>query len=389
MRKLIIRAIIFLAWMFMSSGCARNIEITSGTPTLVLKPLEETTEVSDLSEYISEVELIRMGTDSNVIPSISKLIPTRDCFFLISGGVVFSMSKDGSKIQKIGRVGRGPGEYLSIKDISLDYSGNGLLCLDTDNSIIRYDFSTSMATAKYDPGQTIGYARAVFPISEDQFALFVPNPLDNGSDGNKKFYCLQIYDNSPKLDGKEIEWSGFNADIGFSIPVSMDSDKFILAPTSSTPAIVFKDGEEVGRIFFDFGRKSVPKGYFTKDIGMEWDRISALFEEDRYKFVSSIYFPDGQIYFQAFGKESSLWNFMIDLESKKGIRWQSIGSIAPPVSAIASEDGYLYFPYCEYGMQSSVDENDPLRKYVIGRFGLPRDNASYIVKIKIASRLMD
>ena len=91
--------------MFMSSGCARNIEITSGTPTLVLKPLEETTEVSDLSEYISEVELIRMGTDSNVIPSISKLIPTRDCFFLISGGVVFSMSKDGSKIQKIGRVG--------------------------------------------------------------------------------------------------------------------------------------------------------------------------------------------------------------------------------------------------------------------------------------------
>ena len=369
--------------LLLSAGCKSHHATDTAIPERHFAPLALTREVDEIGEYISDVEMVSLSPVNAPFSGISKLVVTDSCYYLVSGGAVFSISNDGENIQSIGRLGRGPGEYLSIKDITINPSGNELWCLDVTNRVLRFSCPKGDFIGQVDPGSGIGYARAVFPASNESFILYSPNPLDDGS-SHKGYYCLTCYDFNLNVLEKKLEWEAFNADIGFTAPVTREGTLHILAPTSSSPAIVFHNGEEAEHLYFDFGTKGIPAGYFSKDIDQAWRKISDLFEADRYKFVSALYFPDGNVYFQAFGKESSVWNFFLDTKTGKGIRWSSIGGLLPPITALASDDGYLFFPYSDYGLVPAQEERDPLKKYIIERFGLPENkDANYIIKVKL------
>lgn len=380
-----VRVLAFIILLFLSLNSCGNhrTENDSSIPEKHFKPLEATKEKEDLSDCITDIELVQINSDGVVFSGMTKLVVGDVRFYLVSGGVVYSASKDGKDVQRIGHLGRGAGEYLSIKDITLNPSQKELWCLDVNNAVLRYDCSNGGFLGKVDPGPTIGYVRAIFPVSEDSFALFSPNPLDDGA-SHESFHCLRYYNLDSKELGKKMKWERFNADLGFSIPVTRNGLQFILAPTTFSPAIVFQNGNEMEHVIFDFGRKGVPDNYFSKDVHEAWRNVSALFDADCYKCVSAIYFLGDKVYFQAFGKESSVWNFLMDIEGAKGIRWPSIGGAAPPVSALSSDGGYLFFPYCDYGHASLEEEKDPLKRYVLQKFGRPCDkDASYIVKVKM------
>ena len=59
--------------------------------------------------------------------------------------------------------------------------------------------------------------------------------------------------------------------------------------------------------------------------------------------------------------------------------------MTPPICPIAAEDGYVYFPYDDYGYLSLKDEKDILKKLVIEKFGLPeRPKATFLIKVKFS-----
>lgn len=56
--------------------------------------------------------------------------------------------------------------------------------------------------------------------------------------------------------------------------------------------------------------------------------------------------------------------------------------MSPPISAIAAEGDSLYFLYDDYGYVE--DEQDPLKKAVIEKFGFPETKGStYLIKVKM------
>jgi len=358
-------------------GCSDR-DNPDGLPLIVIQPNRITEEVSNLSSYVSELEVFPLVNDTTAFKGVTKLLISNN-YFILSGGVVFAESFAGSELRKIGNIGRGPGEYLSIKDIAISPDGKELWCLELYNSILRYDAEDGHFLGKVDITKEIGYVKGIIPISPTELALYIPNPTTTG-------YCLSFYNTNGKETGNAMPYSQYNFDMGFSLPVAVsDDDIYAISPESKMPSIIYHNGIPEKQYVFDFGNKTPPDKYYSLNQDDPWGGFGELFEMDYYKHISSLFFPKDDICFRAFGKDSSSWNYYINKEKTRGIRWESVGVMTPPICPIAAEDGYVYFPYDDYGYLSLKDEKDILKKLVIEKFGLPeRPKATFLIKVKFS-----
>ncbi len=364
------------------SSCSSRIGVSEAT-ALHLTPLRTTQEVEDLLPYVSDLEIIQVGTDSTGCPGLSKILYSDPVIFL-AGGVVFATTPDFQEIQKIGNVGRGPGEYLSIKDIAINADGDEIWCMDVLNSVFRYDLKTLAYLGKIDFDKAREeYARAMIPQANDIIALYTPNPVGFFPRRHETFNCLTYFNLSGNVIDQQLPWTQVNVMAGFSNPVSTNSSgEYILTPESSNTAYVFNDSGVDHQIVFDFGSKWIPAKFFAPKDGDPSAKLGDLFDRDCFKLISSVFYLGENLYFHAFGEDSSSWNFFLPKDGSQGIRWESIGNATIPINAIASDGEHLLFNYEDYG--STADEPDPLKKCVIQKYGLPqKSGATYLIKVKL------
>lgn len=356
-------------------GCSNDGSYYENTPQKILHPYSVTDEVFDLSSYISELDVIPLVNDTLAFKGITKLLIS-DKYFFLTGGIAFSASLEGNDLRMLGNVGRGPGEYLSIKDIALSPDGKELWCVELYNSVLRYNTEDGIFLGKVSISKDIGYVKGIIPISPTEFALYSPNPTSG--------YCLKIYDFDGRVKKSGMPYSQFNFDMGFSVPTTVsDGTTYAISPESKMPTVVYRQGQPDMLLVFDFGRKAVPDKYYSLSQENPWNNLGEMFEQDCLKQVSSVFFPNNDICFRVFGKDSSSWNYYMNKDGTRGIRWQSIGVMAPPICPIASAEGYVYFPYDDYGFLSLEEEKDPLKKIVIGKYGLPEHpGKTYIIKAR-------
>jgi len=101
------------------------------------------------------IELDNSG-ESPIIGVISNLYESDRSYYIVSDGKsVYEYDKTGKFIRNIGTQGRGPGEYLSIKGISVNYK---------DSSVNLFDF-VSQKLLKYNQGGN--YLSSFIPQFED------------------------------------------------------------------------------------------------------------------------------------------------------------------------------------------------------------------------------
>lgn len=370
----------YLYALFLLCSCSYSVE--DNIDALHYAPLKTTEEVDNLLQYVSDLELVKVGTGETAYPAISKILFGEPIIFL-SGGVVYSASSDFLAIQRVGNIGRGPGEYLSVKDIAINSQCDEIWCMDVLNSVLRYDLKSLDYLGRIDfQKDEREYARAMIPQENNFIALYTPNPDGNISQGQKTFYCLSYFNETGKEIEKKLPWTKYNVMAGFSNPVSVAADRqYVLSPESSNIAYVFDDKGTCKRIEFDFDSKWIPSGFFNHKEGDPIRKVGDLFEMDCFKLISSIYYLGNNLYFHAYGKDSSSWNFFLPQGRTNGIRWKSIGISSPPIYSVASDGEYLYFPYDDYGLVE--EEKDPLKCLVINKFGIPDEvGSSYLIKVK-------
>lgn len=366
------------------SSCFSNKE--SDKDVKVIQPLKDTKIITDLAPYVEELELIPMSSDSVFLSGISKMLVTKNKYYVISGGVVFSMSKTGMNIKRVGNIGRGPGEYILLKDIALNLDGTELWCMDALNALLIFDVGNDTFLRRLDVANiNLGYARSILPLKDNSFALYIPNPVSKDIvKDNVVFNCLRIFNREGRELEEQLPWNDFHINASFSVPVSFSDNKtYVLAPEASCPCIIYENGEEKEQVFFDFGSKNVPYRFAFRRGGDPMEMIGEIFEKDYFKLVSDVFFPKGDTYFHAFGKESSSWNFYIPNNESTGIRWKSVGLLTPPISAVATEEGYLFFVYEDYGQIAIEDEQDPLKRCVLDKYGVSSSSTSCLIKVKI------
>ena len=382
MKKLIYLSV---ALMMLIPSCNQNKSAKMEVPIVDLPGSTE--KVDSIKDYISEVKVVKLISDSSALVAPSKLLLSGDKIVALSGGRVESFDKSGKYMGPIGRVGKGPGEYLHISDICIDKTEKELLCLNHQNEVLRY----SLADGKYigvikTPivGMT---ATAVLPGEDGGLYLFVANPAQaDMTNFSKDFNCLKRFNSKGKLEEEQLPREDYNISLGlFPATVQSAGNKYVLSYRSGDgECYEASSGKVTPYVDLSFGKEGIAPKTMVKEGTDPMEMIGDVFMADYYKCPSCVCEASGQMYCAAFGKDSAVWNFVVDKEGGKGIRWQSFGEAAAPMTALASDGHYFYFVYSETGLKSPSQTNDALKKYLISKENLilgENDNP-VIVKVK-------
>lgn len=346
--------------------------------------LDNTQEVTSLDEYIQDVDIIHLQGD--LIPGVTKVLSTSEGYVTV-GGQINRYDKKGKPLGQIGRPGRGPGEYLSVRDVCLNPEGTEVLVLTPRNEIIRYSLSDGSFISKTETEIKDNTADAILPLPDNKVALYFANPAgEDVSNFDKEFNCLKYINKDGKIVGEAVPRSDFNISMGFK-PVCFQNkgNSYLLSFGPSSGDFYTVKGDEVvpcGKI--DLGAKALPARFAIRGKDNPMQYFENIFEDNYLKCPSSVLITDDVFYCSAFGKESSVWNFVMDKNGEKGIKWQSVGEMVMPMSGVAADKDYIYFSYAEPGIDSSSETKDILKKYLIDKCGLviPENGNPVIVRIK-------
>lgn len=99
-----------------------------------------------ISDLASDIRYIKLETSPEcMLDRIRKVVLDKDLIFILSSsspsGHLFIFSNTGKFIRQIGKQGRGPGEYSSIIDFSIDKKGKRIYLIDTMGNLFIYGFS--------------------------------------------------------------------------------------------------------------------------------------------------------------------------------------------------------------------------------------------------------
>ncbi|MCI1785609.1 MAG: 6-bladed beta-propeller [Bacteroidales bacterium] len=333
------------------------------------------TKIADsLNNYIGDIKVIRLhGKDSLAIVSPNKLLINNDNIIALSAGKVIDFNEDGKFVRYIGRIGRGSGEYVHILDFCINFSKTELFCLDTHNNLLRYDLTDGTYLGEVTTDLKGITATSVLPLEDNGFALFVANPSQSQiSDFDNGFCCLKSFDSKGNLIDEQLERTDFNISPGIVNQSNQcENNSYIL---SYRPGSGICYQSKKGRIFpyanLSFGKRSIPYRIAVQKGGDPWNMIGNIFTSDYYKCPSAVCYSSDVVYCAAFGKNSSLWNFIFDRSFTSGIRWRSYGNGAAPMAALAADKDYIFFSYSETNQSDPSETEDLLQRILISKYHL-------------------
>ena len=323
----------------------------------------QTEVVQDLMQFVKSIELIRLDSVITVAGT-NKIVRYRDRF-ITDALVEFDLT--GKMVKKYGKLGRGPGEYLHIIDYCIDFDERELLCLNHQNEILRYSLEDGAYKGTIKTGLRGMTAKAVFPLSKDKVALFVPNPpTADLRKLDKPFYCLKMYNSKGELIGEDLPREDFNISL-FRVPsTQISNNRYTLSFTpGSGSSFLFDRTGYAPRFFLDLGEKSLPEKYAFRQGNNPGDAVEDIFEQDYLKCPAALCPSESWTYGAVFGEASSVWNYLIPASGRKGIRWQSVGGMNPPMIGLASDEEAVYVCYSE----SFGKTDDPLAELIIKEAG--------------------
>lgn len=333
--------LIFFSFLLLSS-CSRTSNNNIATTEIDL--FNNTVMVDDLKDYIQDIDVIRFRNGSSpLFINPKKVLLTNNGFIILSGGQVFSFTKEGEYIGPVGRTGNGPGEYISILDICLNDPQNEIWCLNHQNTVLKYNLLDLSHTGTIDSNMRGITANAIVPYNKSGFALVFFNPVDP-TDFEEQFYCIKCFDSKGVLKEELFPREDFNISISFMSPSiqSQDNNYCLCFSPSSGTFWESKDGQLSPFMSISLGEKALPYRFAIDGKNNPWDRISDIFNSDYYKCVSSLSYSSSLYYCCAFGQQSALYNFIVDKETGKGIRWRSSRFIMTMPVIAADKEGFYF-----------------------------------------------
>ena len=146
--------LVFFFLCLLSCGRDKNsnstdIQETDVNPDLHVIDVEKAERVDEilLSEFCSQMKTIILETNEDVlIGYVGGIQVYKDLIFVLNTSSVeslFAFSKEGKFIRKYGNRGIGPGEYLSIRDFTIDPENEHIYVLDDEaDQVLIYEIFT-------------------------------------------------------------------------------------------------------------------------------------------------------------------------------------------------------------------------------------------------------
>ncbi|MGE0089044.1 MAG: 6-bladed beta-propeller [Bacteroidales bacterium] len=161
----------YLLGLFLFSlffGCKN--EVKNKLDILVIDVNPESSNDIVLSDIFSKSEYIPLQTDSNtIIGGINSMKIYGENIFINDGNSIFQFTKKGQFVNKIGIKGKGPGEFINLKDFRVDTVANILEILDLNGKKIVYYNLNGRFIEQWELGL---YAYDYYKISDTRYVFY-------------------------------------------------------------------------------------------------------------------------------------------------------------------------------------------------------------------------
>lgn len=161
----------------------------------------------NLDAIIDSVYYIKLETNPDcLIGSIDKILFFNDKILIIENlqrKSVLMFNDNGKFVKKIGTEGRGPGEYVTIRDVALDINNKSIVFLDDyGGKLLFYDLDGNFVTHK-----KLYYYPTAFSILNDDSFLFYQGRSINIHIPAITEYNLLFSKSDQSISGKAISYS--------------------------------------------------------------------------------------------------------------------------------------------------------------------------------------
>ena len=168
MRSLIKHLFLFaILSLFLSCSTKQK----DGLFTISVESAEKSTlSLSEISENIEAIEL--ESTDNSLLFRIEKVCYTEE-YIVIQGGRrehIWLFNKQGKFLRKIGSVGQGPGEYVSVNDVTVDTKNKQIIVTCSNCKYICYNFEGKLIKESVNTNED-ATTNCIYYIDDKQYNL--------------------------------------------------------------------------------------------------------------------------------------------------------------------------------------------------------------------------
>lgn len=168
----------------------------------------------NLSQIATDIEYISLETKKeSLIGSIEQVKFYSNYILILDAkqNVIQIFDRKGNYLRRIDYRGKGPGEYISLKDFEICQKDTSIIIFDNEgDKLIKYNFKGEFINEWKIPEQ---YASAFSLVENDSFVFLTSYPVNAFNEG----YSLSIYDKDIKIINKFLNTDIVSKEVAFTM----------------------------------------------------------------------------------------------------------------------------------------------------------------------------
>lgn len=385
MRRIIILPCIVMTALL--AACGSRIAPRDAEGGIVLKPLEQTRKVDDISPWVDAVEFVRIADDGRTLSSaVVKMLldDSGNIYLLDDQGRIVALAADGGSLTEVAQeVCDNEGCHF-ISDMAL--SNSELLILE-GNEIIRFELA-DLSHVHREKVPVDLPCDALAPDGKGGIYLFsaFPKTLPELPQGNNVTKVLagdefMLYRIS--ADGVVAERYIPRTDCTLSLNnISQSScGEYVLRPQDGNHVFYRLTADGIVPAYrVDFGDENIPLRYYFDAAGED---LMAYIMSPYYKMPMELHETSSHLFFRVAGPEAREVSVVYDREGSVGIMWENAPSDMQ--MQILASDGEWFYAVMPGTGGADGEAHGPLFSYVQKALSVQEPDAadhSYIVKMR-------
>lgn len=319
-----------------------------------------------LDSRVASCSLIELSMpEGGNLASIQKILMDADHNFIVldTRKNIIKFSPEGEFICRIGRQGRGPGEYTDLQDISLDFAGKNIYLL-SPGKVIEYAPDGKYVTSYDTPAFNYD---AIAPSSKG-FFLVVTAPNDRPEYLEQEHNMVHLYSVGDKKVVKEM-LPRKDYVLNIDLVSASFGGGYYLRPLEGEDVLYRMNGDRLEPcLMVDFGNMASPENYIFEDgrVNMAKFVISPY-----YKVPSRYQKTKDYQYFAAVGPDANVSHYVFSSDNIPVFSWTDKSYSIAPIYALSSDEEFFYFcvddPLSLFSLPP--EELDPMARYVVDKYG--------------------